>query len=237
LNLPYRDTSRRHSLEWRVKARSLDALQSLLARLRPRRIADVGCGTGWLSYRLARLGYDVYAIDIVMSELVGLRAAGVYIRTGVRFERIQGELEVPPLATESMDAVICNASLHYAENLQAAFEGIRRILHPGGTFIVMNSPVHSDEVSARRSEAEFRKRLIGAGAAQYVSATYHHLTRIDLDQITEMGFERFQEEPFDPGLGFRWARRAKGLLLRTQLASFPILFTRLARAASGKGSC
>ena len=231
LHLPYRDISRLHASEWGVKARSLEALQRLLVRLRPRRIVDLGCGTGWLSYRLAQKGYEVYAIDVVMSELIGLRAAGVYIRAGVRFVLIQGELEFPPLADQSVDAVICNASLHYAHNPQTAFEGIRRILRPGGPFIVMNSPVHNDALSARRSEAEFRKRLIGAGANQSVAATYHHLTRIDLDQIArKAGFEGFQEELFDPGLGFRLSRRAKSLLLRTELASFPILFTRLARA-------
>src|SRR2546427_6977914 len=84
LHLPYRDISRLHASEWSVKARSLEALQTLLVRLRPRRIVDLGCGTGWLSYRLAQKGYQRYARDALMSEVIGVHPAGGCLLPGGR---------------------------------------------------------------------------------------------------------------------------------------------------------
>jgi len=225
LNLPYRDITGRHRREWRVKARSLETLLALLRRGNSHRIADLGCGTGWLSYRLHLDGYEVYAIDILISDSLGLGAARVYQRDGPAFERVQGELNRPPLADHSMDAVICNASIHYALDLPQTVREIRRVLRSNGIFIVMNSPIHSDASSARRSEAHTRKRLIRAGAGPCVAQTYRHLSMEDLDQAVGFGFQPFREEPFDAGRGFRLTRRAKTIILRTELASFPIIFT------------
>ncbi len=187
--------------------------------------AWLGCGAGWLSYRLQLNGYEAYAIDVLTSDALGLGAARVYQHHGPAFERVQGELNRPPLADHSMDAVICNASIHYALDLPQTVREIRRVLRSNGIFIVMNSPIHSDASSARRSEAHTRKRLIRAGAGPCVAQTYRHLSMEDLDQAVGFGFQPFREEPFDAGRGFRLTRRAKTIILRTELASFPIIFT------------
>ncbi len=228
LNLPYEDVSGRRASEWRVKARSLDALERLFARNRLRRVVDLGCGVGWLSYRLAQRGYDVYAIDVVLDDVLGLGAAGVYVRSGVFFERIWGELERPPLTASSVDAVVCNASLHYANDLPRALVEMKRLLRPGGLLVVMNSPVYNDPESAERALTDFRERLRRLGASEEVVSTYHHFTRDSLVRAISSEVGPVAEEPFDPGGGFRWSRRAKGAALRMELASFPLLYARRA---------
>ena len=92
LNLPHRDLTGRQTGKWRFKARTMEALFAFLDELSPRRVVDLGCGVGWLSHHLARRGYQVYALDIVRDRVLGLGAAGVYVRVGPFFERVWGEL-------------------------------------------------------------------------------------------------------------------------------------------------
>ncbi|MGQ0797646.1 MAG: methyltransferase domain-containing protein, partial [Methanobacteriota archaeon] len=182
-----------------------------------------GCGMGWLAARLAALGLETFAIDIVLDEVLGLKAAGAYLESGVYFERVQGELDRPPFRGGSMDLVICNASFHYAPDPDAVVDQADRVLRPGGAFVILNSPVHEDPRSAARAERDFRKHLLGLGADPDMVAGYSHLVRKELEDRLRRRFPSVHELPFDPGLLFRWTRTIKGLVLRMELASFPIL--------------
>jgi len=224
LNLPDRDTTGRQSGKWRVKARSLDALFELFRTLPLRRVLDLGCGVGWLTNRLARRGYEAFAVDIVQDNALGLLAADVYLRAGSVFERVWGELERPPFQDRTFDAVICNASLHYAASLEVALGEVNRVLRPGGIFVVMNSPVHNEAQSAERAERSFRRRLSMLGASESLVSRYHHLVRSRLEGALTAAIGPPRHQRFDPGASFRWIRRAKGVLLRMELASFPILW-------------
>ena len=225
LGLPYRDATRRQRAKWRVKARSMDALFTALdARASPR-VVDMGCGMGWLSHHLARRGHDVYAVDIVRDDTIGLGAAAVYARHGPYFERVWGEFERPPFRDGSVDAVVCNASLHYVP-LEPTLAAIARVLRPGGGLFVLNSPVHRSVASATRAQEDFRTHLRGLGAPLDVAAAYHHFSTERLIQVLEDRVGPTSEVPFDPGRGFRLARALKGRALRMELASFPILKAR-----------
>lgn len=237
-HLPWEDTSQRHVDEWRVKALSLRALHSLLDRVRPSRVVDLGSGVSWLSHNLAGRGHEVFAIDLLLDEVLGLGAADVYLRLGPYFERIWGEIDRPPLRDESVDAVICNASLHYARDLRETLSEIGRVLRPGGLFVVMNSPIHGDADSAQRAQSDFRNRLHRLGASKEVSSAYRHFSRDDLEAAIRATVGPVSEQEFDPGRSFRWIRRLKGIVLRMELASFPILYATKSqqRSVSGKAS-
>ncbi len=224
LNLPDRDTTGRQSGKWRVKARSMDALFDLFRALPTRRVLDLGCGVGWLTDRLARRGYEAFAVDIVQDNALGLRAADVYLRAGSVFDRVWGELERPPFLAGTFDAVICNASLHYAASLDRALAEVNRVLRPNGVFVVMNSPVHNDARSADRAERSFRLRLSQLGASEYLVSRYHHFVRSTLEAAMAASIGPPRSQRFDPGRRFRLSRRAKGILLDMELASFPIIW-------------
>jgi SAM-dependent methyltransferase len=224
LNLPDRDTTGRQSGKWRVKARSMDALFELFRTLVPRRVLDLGCGVGWLTDRLARRGHEAFAIDILQDEVLGLRAADAYLHAGSVFERVWGELERPPFQAETFDAVVCNASLHYAASLEVALAEVKRILRPRGVFVVMNSPVHNDAQSAQRAERSFRLRLSRLEASEDLVSRYHHFVRSRLEAALTAAIGPPRLQQFDPGRNFRLTRRAKGVLLGMELASFPIVW-------------
>ena len=224
LNLPDRDTTNRQSGKWRVKARSMAALFELFRTVSPRRVLDLGCGVGWLTNCLARRGYEAFAVDIVQDNALGLRAANVYLRAGSVFERVWGELERPPFQAGTFDAVICNASLHYAPSLELTLAGVNRVLRPGGVFVVMNSPVHNEAQSAERAERSFRSQLSRLGASEYLVSGYHHFVQSRLEAALAATIGPPRNQRFDPGRGFRLSRRAKGILLGMELASFPIIW-------------
>jgi len=226
LSLPFVRSTHPHSAEWHVKARSLSALLGLLDGIQSKVVIDLGAGVGWLAYHLARLGAVVFAADLVLDNALGLEAASQYIKSGVFFERVWGDLENPPFLQRSADIVVCNASLHYVRDLAATLSEISRILAPGGLFIVMNSPVHRDESSSARAQADFRDRLRRLGASEEVASSYHHLVRRTLESQVRATIGPLSEVRFSPGRLFQLKRLAKATLLRMELASFPLLYAR-----------
>lgn len=235
LNLPYCDTTGRQSGKWRVKARSMEALFGVVKELQGTRIVDLGAGVGWLSHHLARRGYEVYAVDALLDEVLGLGAAAVYVHSGPYFERIWGEIDRPPFRDASIDIVVCNASLHYALSVSKVLQEINRMLRPGGALAILNSPVHRDAVSAIRARNDFRNRLQGLGASEEVTSRYHHFTRDSLEDTVSKTVGPLIDVAFDPGVVFRMIRRVKGLVLGMEIASFPLLVARkpLARNRAG----
>lgn len=217
---------------WRVKARSAQALIQGMAARRPGPVLDLGCGVGWLSHLLARSGFEVYAVDIVLDEFMGLGAAARFSHVGPAFERVWGEFERIPFLRESVDVVVCNASFHYAPSPEVAAEEIARVLRPGGSFFLLNSPLHQDARSAIRAQASFRGRLQRWDAQSALVESYRHFTRPELEALLSSRIGPVREIPFDPGPAFRWGRVLKGRLLSIELASFPILEARKAAASA-----
>src|ERR1700704_356193 len=77
--LPYRDLTGRFDKIWRIRARSFDVflntvLQPLERRRSAMRVLDLGAGSGWLAYRLAKRGHQVIAVDVLEDALDGLGA-------------------------------------------------------------------------------------------------------------------------------------------------------------------
>ena len=124
LGLPYKDVSGRNSKQWQIRARSYDYLMKhVLTRCSKTvgRILDLGAGNCWMSFRLALAGYRPVAVDLLTNDHDGLGAAEHYQKhLPELFPRFQAELARLPFQDEQFDAVIFNASFHYAEDYVAA---------------------------------------------------------------------------------------------------------------------
>ncbi|WP_285766079.1 class I SAM-dependent methyltransferase [Peribacillus sp. SI8-4] len=93
------------------------------------KVADIGCGDGVGSLKLAEAGYDVIGVDLssVMIEFAKGKAAN---HPNLSF--IQGDLYNLPFKDEEMDAAMVINSLEYTGEPLTVMKEIWRVMKPGG---------------------------------------------------------------------------------------------------------
>jgi SAM-dependent methyltransferase len=101
-----------------------DAVAFLLGD-RPRRVLDLGAGTGLLTDVLLTAGHEVLAVDLSGSMLDQLRARLPQVVAAT------GGAESIPLPDSDVDAVVAGQAAHWFDPVPAAAE-LRRVLRPGG---------------------------------------------------------------------------------------------------------
>jgi SAM-dependent methyltransferase len=128
-----------------VPGRSWAAWARALGHLLPAwRVADLGCGDGYLTIEASRWASRVVAID--RSRPVLERARALARRRGVRnITWRQGEIEHVPLRDGSVDLAILSQALHHAADPAAAVAEAARIVAPGGRVLVLDLREHDQE--------------------------------------------------------------------------------------------
>ena len=97
-----------------------------IARLHPRRVVDVACGTGRWTARLGAIGVD---------------ASPAMLAIAARKPELRGRVAVAdatavPIADASADLVLCTLALGHIRDHAAAMGELQRVLAPGGTLIL-----------------------------------------------------------------------------------------------------
>lgn len=109
----------------------------------PARILECGCGTGWMSYFLAKKGYQCVGQDISQEALDLAKEFPTFNSSKpVTFECTDFENMGE---ADQYDAVIFNGSLHHAEDEQAAIDSAYRVLKKGGVFVSVEPGVGHEE--------------------------------------------------------------------------------------------
>lgn len=106
-----------------------------------RDVADLGCGTGFLSHWLAERGARVVAVDHSEGMLARARAGAE--ASEVEFRR--GELDALPLRDGEVDAAFGNLVWHHLADLDAAAREVHRVLRPEGRVVVADLLPHDRE--------------------------------------------------------------------------------------------
>lgn len=129
---------------WRLRARHFARFLDWLARERRRSqaIVDIGAGCCWAAQRLAERGHQVAAVDINLDRDDGLAALSEPGRETPGVERIEADMEFLPLEAGCADIVLLNGALHYARCPQNVIAEARRVLKPGGSIVVLDSPIY-----------------------------------------------------------------------------------------------
>ncbi|MGE3959554.1 MAG: ArsR/SmtB family transcription factor [Vicinamibacterales bacterium] len=123
---------------WAAWSRALGML------LPPLRVADLGCGEGYLTIEAARWAAEVIAVD--RSDVVLERAKALAARR--RVENVtwkRGELEKLPIRDASVDVALLSQALHHAANPARAVAEAARITVPGGRVLILDLREHREE--------------------------------------------------------------------------------------------
>jgi ArsR family transcriptional regulator len=124
-----------------------DRLTSLaIEKLLPRdlTLADIGCGTGSLTFELARFAGKVIGVDLSREMLRRARAVAKE-RELRNVEFRQGDALDLPLKSHSVDAAFCVMVLHFLPDPQRAIADLCRIARRGGTVILVDLVKHQQD--------------------------------------------------------------------------------------------
>jgi SAM-dependent methyltransferase len=107
-----------------------------VAEASPRRVLEVGPGTGDLAERIQNeLEADVLAVDISERMVELTRARGI--------EAVVGDVQALPLPDESFDCAVAAWMLYHVPDVERGIAELARVLRPGGRLVaVANSRDH-----------------------------------------------------------------------------------------------
>jgi ubiquinone/menaquinone biosynthesis C-methylase UbiE len=153
----------------------------------PRRVLDVGCGTGYLLRRIAARAPQA-------AELVGVDAAAQMVRVAqdatadprVRF--LSGTAEHLPGPDGVFDLVVTTTSFDHWADQQAGLRECARVLTPGGCLVLVDqfSPLYLPTlIGSRRDKARTRRRATRLLArAGFQSPRWHALYAVIIGAAT-----------------------------------------------------
>jgi SAM-dependent methyltransferase len=154
-----------------VPGRSWAAWSRALGFLLPRmRVADLGCGEGYLTIEAARWAARVIAVD--RSKVVLDRARALARRrrvSNVVWKR--GELEKLPIKDAAVDVALLSQALHHAVQPARAVAEAARIAVPGGRVLILDLRKHGEDWVRGKlgdralgfDDADLKRMLIEAG--------------------------------------------------------------------------
>lgn len=123
---------------WRGLAEALLKVMSI------GRVCDLGAGEGTMSQLLAQRAEHVIAVDI--SPKMVAYGAELARENGLdNLEFRHGDIEAPPVESDSLDLALLSQALHHAAVPQRALDAAFRIVRPGGRLMVLDLLQHQFE--------------------------------------------------------------------------------------------
>src|SRR5688572_28733626 len=134
----------------------LDRLVAWGRALAPARVLDVATGGGHTALALAGVARHVTAYDVTEPMLRAAR--GLLRERGAAAALVAGDVEALPFQDGAFDLVTCRIAAHHFASVPAAVREVRRVLRPGGSFLLQDILGHDDaEAAAFVTEVERRR--------------------------------------------------------------------------------
>lgn len=219
--LPRVTAGDRNAGVWRIRREGFAHLLDRASRVskgRALRILDLGAGNGWLSHRLAEAGHHPVALDLLDDPADGLGACRHYT---IPFPSVQADFDALPFVPAQFDLVVFDGSLHYSPDPAATLVAAHRMLQPGGSILVIDSPMFARANDGEAMVKDERRRMSAEyGLADTVRPGAGFLTFSALDEATEAVGLRGLFVPSRGPIVWRMKRRLAQLRLGRAPAAF-----------------
>lgn len=168
-----------------------DAVRQLARLLPPhdRWVLDVGAGSGYQSWQLAKHGYGVIASELGV-EYLG--TADALFQPGVAFERVITDCSLLPFESRSFDAVFCKELAHHLEDLPGLLSEFARVLKPKG-FLMLLEPCCAQRPS-RSAEVD---PAVAAGLSHHEYSLCDYLDALEHADFSMLCCRSFRK-PINP---------------------------------------
>jgi ubiquinone/menaquinone biosynthesis C-methylase UbiE len=115
-----------------------------LHNIKDKIVADLGCGTGFVSLALANEANMVFSVDNSVNMLKELKTTAVK-RDLKNVYPIKSSLDDLALFDESLDGVYINMALHHIKDAEKAVQEMGRVLKSGGTVVISDVMEHNGQ--------------------------------------------------------------------------------------------
>ena len=120
-------------------------------------IVDIATGAGFTAFALAPYARRVVATDIATGMLVQTRRLAAE-HNPVNVALAMAEAESLPFTSGSLDLVSCRQAAHHFHDLPGAVAEIRRVLKPGGVFLLSDTVApEGDREAGWLNDVELRR--------------------------------------------------------------------------------
>jgi ubiquinone/menaquinone biosynthesis C-methylase UbiE len=170
--LPGIERSHPHYQEWKARENSSNKLITYLANKKKKlKILEVGCGNGWLCYRLSKIqGCHIVGIDINRTELN--QAKRVF--NGIRnIDFFYGNITDERIRREKFDVIIFAASIQYFSSPDKAILPALQLLNPSSEIHILDSHFYRSaelDLAKKRSAEYYRSIHFSEMSSHY----FHH---------------------------------------------------------------
>ncbi len=144
-----------------------------VAEVSPRRVLEVGPGTGELAERIqTELGADVVAVDISERMVELTRARGV--------EAVVGDVQALPFEDGSFDCAVAAWMLYHVPDVQLGIAELARVLRPDGRLVaVTNGADHWDGLRELVTDLRGEMCFTAENAGELLGRSFARVQRHD----------------------------------------------------------
>ena len=115
-------------------------------------ILDIGCGGGININRMAKHAKKVYGVDYSMDSVKVSREVNRQEIYDGKVEVVHGDVQSLPFDDETFDVVTAFETVYFWPNIEKCFGEVKRVLKPGGIFLIGTESNGSDNIPMKISE-------------------------------------------------------------------------------------
>jgi malonyl-CoA O-methyltransferase len=176
-----RDYESHASVQKRVLVGFMDIL--MRERISPRRLLDIGSGTGMLLRSLREVYRDACAVGVDLAPGMS-RKARESLKTDMHTHLLTADAEHLPFHYSSFDLVVSTSAFQWLNELDVAFSEAFRVLSPGGVFCF----ALFGEKTLYELKSSFRRAIAEMGQSG-VDRTHDFFSRKDVEAaLNRSGF-------------------------------------------------